>query len=314
MKRFCSIACLLLALIAARASADVPEYLSYQGVLTDDIGTAVPDGSYNVAFRLYTAEAGGTPIWEEAHVLTVTKGIFNATLGLTQPLGPLDFDQPYYLGVSVGGEAELAPRVLFTDAAYAMNARMVKGSAAGGNIFPASGNVGIGTTSPSPNYPLHIVQPSGQVGLRMDGYDGDWASLYVNAVTAPGNPNYGYMRQNVLYGAHHVGSDYSWNLWLNNLEAMHVEPNGWTRFGNIPLSESMNIPGALRIGNTTGSNAGTLNVLRRLKTTVPELRVVSFARNRGQTAAPTGSPDCLPLRLCGRCFLFPGLPRPFLRK
>ncbi|MDD3642818.1 MAG: hypothetical protein PHQ19_05075 [Candidatus Krumholzibacteria bacterium] len=258
MKRFCSIACALLVLLAAAASADVPELLSYQGVLTDDVGSALPDGSYNVEFRLYTVEAGGTPIWQEAHLLTVTKGIFNATLGWTQPLGALDFDQPYYLGISVEGEAELSPRTLLTDAAYAMNARTVKGSAAGGNIFPASGNVGIGTTSPSPNYALHVVQPTGQVGFRMDGYDGNWASIYVNAVTAPGKPNYGYMRQNILYGSHHVGSDYSWNLILNNLDAMHVEPNGWTTFGGIGLAESMNIPGGLRIGTTTGSNAGTL--------------------------------------------------------
>lgn len=258
MKRFCSIACVLLVLLAAAASADVPEYLSYQGVLTDDVGTALPDGSYNVAFRLYTVEAGGTPIWQEAHVLTVTKGIFNATLGWTQPLGALDFDQPYYLGISVEGEAELSPRVRLTGDPYAMNARMVKGSAAGGNVFPASGNVGIGTTSPSAQYPLHVVQPSGQVGFRMDGYDGSWASLYVNAVTAPGNPNYGYMRQNVLYGSHHVGSDYSWNLRLDNTDAMRVTPGGWASFGNLPLSESMNIPGALRIGTTTNSNAGTL--------------------------------------------------------
>jgi glycosyltransferase involved in cell wall biosynthesis len=34
-----------------------------------------------------------------------------------------------------------------------------------------------------------------------------------------------------------------------------------------------------------GSTDGTLNVLRHLKPTAPELRVVSFARNRGQTAA-----------------------------
>jgi dolichol-phosphate mannosyltransferase len=34
-----------------------------------------------------------------------------------------------------------------------------------------------------------------------------------------------------------------------------------------------------------GSTDGTFNVLRRLKAAVPELRVISFARNRGQTAA-----------------------------
>ena len=39
---------------------------------------------------------------------------------------------------------------------------------------------------------------------------------------------------------------------------MKVRRNGWTSFGAEPVEESMNLPGALRLGTTSGSNAGTM--------------------------------------------------------
>ncbi len=124
------------------------------------------------------------------------------------------------------------------------------------NLSNDGTNIGINTASPS--VPLHIVQPSGQVALRVDGYNASYASIYVNAATAPADPVYGYLRGSTIYGYHYLESDYSWNLNLNSGLALHVEPNGWTSFGNVGLSESLNIPGALRLGNTTGNTAGSI--------------------------------------------------------
>ncbi|MBN1884359.1 MAG: tail fiber domain-containing protein [Candidatus Krumholzibacteriota bacterium] len=116
-------------IIAGTAGAGVPAVVSYQGVLTDAGGAAVPDGGYPVEFRLYDVETGGAPLWMEGQAVTVQKGIFTALLGLAAPLEPWLFEHPLWLGVAVDGEAELAPRVMLTAAAYSMGAASVQDSA-----------------------------------------------------------------------------------------------------------------------------------------------------------------------------------------
>jgi len=254
MKRLCAIACALLAILFNAASADVPELLSYQGVLTDGSGVVLPDGPYSILFRLYTVEVGGTPLWQEAHVLTVTKGIFNARLGWTQPLGALDFDLPYYLGISVEGEAELAPRTLLTDAAYAMNARMVKGSAATANRVPATGSVGIGTTSPDHTL---TVRGDEQTPLYVNGNDAAWASIYITALQGSARPGYGYVRGSLKAHTYVDPSD-RWQLALGGIERLSVTPAGNVGIGvSLPL-EKLHVEGGLRIGNSVTNAAGTM--------------------------------------------------------
>ena len=55
--------------------------VNYQAKLMTSAGVAVPDGSYNLWFRLYLAPAGATTsnIWEEQYVaankVTITNGL-----------------------------------------------------------------------------------------------------------------------------------------------------------------------------------------------------------------------------------------------
>jgi hypothetical protein len=129
MKRllFLSILSLLLVLMLSgpRAWAQIPQTISYQGVLADTSGKIVPDGNYSLTFTLY--DAAGAALWSESQSTTVSDGIFNVILGSGNPL-TLPFDKPYWLGVAVGG-VELAPRLQLTASAYSLNARSIVDSA-----------------------------------------------------------------------------------------------------------------------------------------------------------------------------------------
>ncbi|MRR36969.1 hypothetical protein EG829_20370, partial [bacterium] len=71
----------LLCLTATLAAfAQMPKTLNYQGTLTSG-STVVPDGNYNVTFRLYTTPSGGTAVWTEAQTVVTRNGVFNAVLG-----------------------------------------------------------------------------------------------------------------------------------------------------------------------------------------------------------------------------------------
>jgi hypothetical protein len=62
--------------------ADIPKTLSYQGMLSNNDGTYVDDGLYDLKFKLYNVLENGTSLWEEQHIgVDVNNGIFNVTLG-----------------------------------------------------------------------------------------------------------------------------------------------------------------------------------------------------------------------------------------
>ncbi len=54
----------LLMLFATSVFAQIPQTMSYQGVLTDANGTAIADGPVNLTFKLYDAATDGTLLWE----------------------------------------------------------------------------------------------------------------------------------------------------------------------------------------------------------------------------------------------------------
>lgn len=109
--------------------------LSIQGILKKANGQAVDDGDYDLTFKLYADTTGGTALWTENQVgVDVVSGIYTAALGSKTALN-IPFNQTYYLGVSVNGSAEMAPRIQLTTAPYAL---ALIGNT---NVFPSSGTV-----------------------------------------------------------------------------------------------------------------------------------------------------------------------------
>lgn len=171
MKRlpFIVIACLLF--LGQTALGQIPQTMSYQGVLTDAGGAPVPDGNYSLTFKLYEVASGGSAVWSETQTVAVSEGIFNAILGSVNPLN-LPFDQQYWLGISVGAGVELTPRIKLTASAYAFMS--IGGGSGDGawtdagtvvHLTDSSDSVGIGTTTPSQK--LHVVGTTQMDGFKM---------------------------------------------------------------------------------------------------------------------------------------------------
>jgi hypothetical protein len=88
--------------------------ISYQGMLNDAAGQPI-NGSTNITFRLYSVPTGGTALWTEAHTsanaVPVSNGLFNVLLGSLDPIPASVWSNAnVYLGVQVGGDAEMSPR------------------------------------------------------------------------------------------------------------------------------------------------------------------------------------------------------------
>lgn len=106
---------------------NIPKQLSHQGYLKDAASVPV-NGSVSLTFKLYNVATGGSPLWSETQTVTVSKGIYSVILGAATPFS-LPFNEIYYLGVSVGGGAELSPRHQLTSAPYALTAASVQDGA-----------------------------------------------------------------------------------------------------------------------------------------------------------------------------------------
>ncbi|MGE3799463.1 MAG: hypothetical protein AB7H80_00420 [Candidatus Kapaibacterium sp.] len=101
---------------------DVPHLLSYQGVLVEPDGVAVPNATYVVTIRLYETSVGGTPAWEETQSVVTLDGVFDAVLGLRTSLKDVPFDRQYWLAIELQGEREMTPRTMVVSAPYALRA------------------------------------------------------------------------------------------------------------------------------------------------------------------------------------------------
>lgn len=173
----------LLALPSLRAAAATdpkpPETMAFQGFLTDKSGNPRGGGNQPVnlqlTFRIYDSDAKDAKdtkkLWEETQTVTVDNGHFSVVLGgagsNSQGLSEHfigDTSTGRFLGITVGTEDEISPRIQFLSAPYAHLARFANGLVdATGKSILETGTTSVGINLTKGAQPSATLQVNGDV-------------------------------------------------------------------------------------------------------------------------------------------------------
>ena len=124
--------------VQAQVVAGAPTTIDYQGKALDATGSPLANTAptnYEMRFRIYDAQEGGTVIWSEKQIVTVSKGLFSVRLGEGTVLSPAEgsiaqtaladafASKERFLGVTIviTGQtpAEILPRLAFLATPFA---------------------------------------------------------------------------------------------------------------------------------------------------------------------------------------------------
>ena len=195
-------------IIVSPAHAVTPsdKTIHFSARLKSSSGAVIPDGYYNISFRLYNSDQGGTPIWSETYYdengsstgqdyrVKAANGYLSVPLGSRMPFGDINWNDNLWLTMNIGGteqnavlesiawDGEMSPRIQLGAVPYAMNAGSLDGKSADDFI-----QLGQGTQTNSTDNPSISINTTGKgnlVQLQRDAKD-------VFTVDANGNITFG---------------------------------------------------------------------------------------------------------------------------
>jgi len=265
--------------------------LSVQGVLKNSDGTTVPDATnYTLTFKLWDAETGGASVWQETKTnVSILGGLYEVVLGDGVTVLNAPFDKPYYLGVSIGNGSgdEFIPRPRLASAPYALS---LLGST---NIFPSSGSVGVGTTTPNGSALLEIQSTTkGMLFPRM-------SNAQRNAIASPATGLLIFQTDNTPGFYYYSGSAWkSVNAFNSNVPhqigdtyqggiIFYLEPSG---VNGLIASPSIN-PGFDATTNAWGCSGVAVNSARGTALGSGQSNTTSIVKDPCAGAGGGGSPD-----------------------
>jgi hypothetical protein len=138
--------CVLAFSIIGNVNAQVPNKISYQGLLTTSSGTPVQDGSYDLQFDIYNLPSGGDLRYTETqNDVSVQRGTFSVILRPSYAIfaESLFVEVTVLDGPGISSPITFSPRSEFTSAPYAFRADTAKyaisSGVAGGGIASVDG-------------------------------------------------------------------------------------------------------------------------------------------------------------------------------
>ncbi len=259
---------ILLVTLVHPAQAATNSNLNFQARLQTAGGGIVPDGYYNVEFKLYSASSGGAALWTETHYdsngvtagndnrIRVKNGYLTANLGSLTAFPAINWDQDLWITMNVGGSAqtatptydgEMTPRLKLTGVPYAFKA----GQLATGNgtlqstlqiLQPTVGNqvFQIQDQAAAGTYNL-CIQNSTACGFAPS----SGSANYIQNTTSPQSANLnvvGTASSGVAAGTFRANS--TGNAILDLYDSAGGFAGGFDQFGN------------LYVGNNISSNTG----------------------------------------------------------
>lgn len=166
---------LVLTPLSAIGASGINPQIPFEGILRDDKGKLL-EGAYDIVFNVYDVATGGSALWTgeysatKGNPVTLTNGYFRVLLGegVGNPL-TVDFSEDtYYLGITVGTDAEMTPRERLGATPYAFNSALFNGL----DITSFLLSTGPGTLTGSSDSPLLTISQSG-AGNFLSAFDGE---------------------------------------------------------------------------------------------------------------------------------------------
>lgn len=227
------------------SSAEVPPLIDYQGKLSA-VGGGALDTVVSMTFAVYDDSSKTTQLWTETHPgVTVTASMFHLILGGITPIPATVFSGGVrWMAIAIGSDPELDGMLQLVSVPYAMRAgrsdtATVALSAdnahwllSSGDLYYLSGDVGIGTPSPTQklevNGNVQFNKNQGELILRTPAHNdpGRFSIRWDNNLLAPflGNDSsdqfFGFYTDwsaNRTHSAHikiHGSSSSSWGRYL----------------------------------------------------------------------------------------------------
>lgn len=252
---------------ATSVSADIPQMINYQGVLTDPDGCPVKDSSYSIIFSVYDAPTGGNLMWADTlATVTTTQGNFNVLLGSNNPIpDSLFVEDSLWLAVKVGNDPEMTPRQRIASVGYAFRAATDGDwDFSDDDIYRLEGNVGIGTEDPDFDTKLDVRTPGGTAikGESEADAGGKFGGEFF--ANGAGYSNVGVWARAGCYGLCTPASHCNIGIYAkdgSNGTMDEVPPGNWAGYfeGDVSITDSLNVGGSTTIDDDL-SVSGTIKL------------------------------------------------------
>jgi len=227
---FLLLALSLTVMSSPKAQAAVSPYVNFQARLMNNGGGIVPDGTYNIEFKLYNAASSSGSsqgsctgdancLWTETrtsgNVVTVKNGYVTVNLGSVTSLPSIDWSQQLWLTMRIGGigapswDPEMSPRLQMTATPYAFSAGKL--STTNGS-FTSTLSIG----APTGGSQIFTIPDQGAAGSYNLLTTASAATGFIQNGTSPQTANYNITGNGTIGGNLLVSGTYNGNTFTGD--------------------------------------------------------------------------------------------------